>query len=59
MLINKFCFCCNKESQFYKNKNTSKVSTYCSECNSKYSPKERELRTILNFQKIINPIIKE
>ncbi len=53
MIITKLCLCCNKESEFYKNKNTGKISTHCSECNKTYSQSVRNSKELANVFKII------
>lgn len=53
MLINKYCFSCNKESEFYKNKNTGKTRAHCISCCSSFAPEERKRNESKNILKML------
>lgn len=55
MLITKYCFSCNKESVFYKNKNSGKIRMHCISCCSNFTTDERKINETQNiFKMIIN-----
>lgn len=45
MVVKRFCWCCGKVTDTYKNKNTGRYGTFCRACTRDYSLKERHQRS--------------
>lgn len=52
MVITHFCWCCGKDTEVYKNKNTGRIARHCIKCTEDYKLDERkrmEMKLIFNL----------